>query len=621
MKGISSMYEAIVVFQNLFKIVLQTSITASILVALILIIRKLVKVRLGVEFQYALWFIVILRLIVPKLPESIFSIFNLTAKLKTSALMLASNNEDNFGSIIEQGANKIITISSNDVLGDNIKSMGYRRTEFVASGLSIDCIFTFIWIVGILVISAYIIIVYKRLSSRIKSEGKSYNEEFLVLLGSCKKSMQIRKNISVVVTSEIKTPALFGHFRPIILIPKNIHEIMPKDRLRYVFLHELSHFKRKDVMMNWVINILMVIYWFNPIVLYGLINMKEDMEVCCDSLALSYTEDEEVKEYGLTIIGMMEHFSRHIPLLGTTSIVNSKSEVRRRVIMIKLFNKKSYRLSAIAIAALLIFSGVALTDARAASFINESTNKAINIDKTDYPFVEDPNIVGKWQSVDFVGSIEGFKPDSKNFNDELYVKELNFTSDGKVSKTAWTWTKDHILNNVSKTDSSYIIKDIDNSTYMFFQWKSGDYTLRGMEPKYYVLKKVSSTPSLTTNISGKEVEIREDKIDYPFVNDPEVIGKWESVDFVKYINEFQPDIKYWKGDLYLKSLNFKENGKLDNKNITWTKDLVLDVNNKTASNYIIKNIDGSKYMFFEWKNGDYIERGATPSYYVLKQTK
>ncbi len=41
----------------------------------------------------------------------------------------------------------------------------------------------------------------------------------------------------------------------------------------------------------------------------------------------------------------------------------------------------------------------------------------------------------------------------------------------------------------SKTASKYIIKEIDGGKYMFFEWKSGDYTIRGMKPYYYVLKK------------------------------------------------------------------------------------------------------------------------------------
>ncbi|WP_241393231.1 M56 family metallopeptidase [Clostridium saccharobutylicum] len=605
-------------FDQLFKIIFQTSITTSILIGLILIFRKFTKGKLGVKFNYALWFLILLRLIIFKLPESNFSIFNFLNKLGNMS-WLVFNKKIPSGDILQQGISKSSVISNHNVILRSISSMDFSNNDVMTSSLSSITILSFIWLIGVLVTIIYIFLVYKKLRKRIYTKNISNNTEFLTILNQCKNIMQIKKNVLIVETSIIKTPALFGYFKPIILIPKNIQDIISTDKLRYVFFHELSHLKRKDVITNWIITLLKVVYWFNPVVQYGLGKMKEDMEICCDSLALSYTKDEEVKEYGFTIINMIDHFSNSIPLIGTTSIVNNKSEVRRRIIMIKLFDKKAYRFSAMAVASLFIIGGIVLTDAKTARAINSNNNGAVNVDKTDCPFVNDPNIIGEWQGVDFVDNIDDFNVNSKSCEDDLYVKELNFTDDGKVSKTVFTWTKDHILNDVDKTDSSYVIKDIDGSTYMFFQWKSGDYTIRGMEPSYYVLKKVSSTPSLTTNMSGKEVETRADKIDYPFVNDPEVLGKWESVDFVQNMDNFNPDVKSWQGDLYLSDLVFDQNGKIKDKNITWTKDLVINANDKTASKYAIKEINGSKYMFFEWKNGDYIERGETPWYYVLKQ--
>jgi hypothetical protein len=112
----------------------------------------------------------------------------------------------------------------------------------------------------------------------------------------------------------------------------------------------------------------------------------------------------------------------------------------------------------------------------------------------------------------------------------------------------------------------------------------------------------------------------EDKIDYPFVNDPQVIGTWKSVDFVETMEQFNPDRKHWRGgDLFLKELVFLPGGKTNYSQDTWTKGLWLDPGSKTASRYIIKEMDGSKYMFFEWKSGDYTIRGMKPKYYVLKK--
>jgi len=612
------MYGTISYVCDYFKMVFQTSVTASILIGLILIIRKLTKGKLGIRFQYALWFVIILRLLIPKLPQSMFSVFNIISTMSKSVFLLVSTKETTFGNIFGYSGNKISAIYNQDDVLASISSINFSKSKVTTFDLSVITLLALIWFLGILVICIYLLVVNIRLKNKIKSHPEFCTEEALIILECCKKQMKIKRNVILIKTQEIKSPALLGHFKPIILLPKNILEVVPINKLKYVFFHELSHLKRKDMIMNWAISILRVIHWFNPIVQYGLKKMTEDMEICCDSLALSYTNDEDVKEYGLTIINLIDHFSKSVTLLGTTSIVNNKSEVRRRIVMIKLFNKKAYKFSALAIVLLMILGAAALTDAKVLAF---GKSKVVNVDKIDFPFVNDPQIVGKWKSVDFVEKTEDFKVDSTNFKGDLFVKELNFTSDGKVPKTVFTWTKDHILDPADNTDSRYEIKDIAGSTYMFFEWKSGDYTIKGLKPQYYVLKKISSTPSLTSNISGKEVKIKIDKIDYPFVNDSEVIGKWQSIDFIEKIENFMPKVKLWKGDLYLDNLTFKENGIIDNKDLTWTKNLVINAQLKTATKYTVKEIDGSKYMFFEWKSGDYTERGATPWYYVLKQVK
>jgi uncharacterized membrane protein len=120
----------------------------------------------------------------------------------------------------------------------------------------------------------------------------------------------------------------------------------------------------------------------------------------------------------------------------------------------------------------------------------------------------------------------------------------------------------------------------------------------------------------------------EDNIDAPFADDPEVVGKWTSVDFVDSIDEFNPTVKRWMGgELFLHELVFYANGKLTAKNekvkrgytLKWTKGIIISSHEKTASKYHIKEIDGEKYMFYEWKSGDYTIRHQKPSYYVLKK--
>ena len=252
------------------------------------------------------------------------------------------------------------------------------------------------------------------------------------------------------------------------------------------------------------------------------------------------------------------------------------------------------------------------------SALQTISEKAVKPDKIDLPFVDDPEIIGQWTSVDFVKDISEFKPNEQKWKSDLFFKEMIFEKGGKSFPPWLSWTKNVIINNGGdKTASKYEIKDIDGAKYMLFEWRNGDVTIRGMKPMYYVLKKQDSQNTQT--IDEKIHMVKPDKIDLPFVDDPEIIGQWKSVDFVKEISEFKPNEKQWKADLFLKEMIFEKGGKTSQPWWTWTKNVIMHSGDKTASKYEIKDIDGAKYMFFEWKSGDVTIMGMKPQYYVLKK--
>lgn len=102
----------------------------------------------------------------------------------------------------------------------------------------------------------------------------------------------------------------------------------------------------------------------------------------------------------------------------------------------------------------------------------------------------------------------------------------------------------------------------------------------------------------------------------PFIDDPAVIGTWYSVDYVSSINEFTPGQRIWKGDLYLSDIAFSPGG-IGSGSWRWSKGYLWDSGDKNLCKYKISEVEGKEYMFLEWANGDVIDRGAKPSYYVL----
>ena len=123
-------------------------------------------------------------------------------------------------------------------------------------------------------------------------------------------------------------------------------------------------------------------------------------------------------------------------------------------------------------------------------------------------------------------------------------------------------------------------------------------------------------------LGGKQFTVlagSRDNIDLPFVDDPQVIGQWESVDFIANPAQFNPDKQAWKGKLFLTGLSFLEGGKTPQPGRAWTKGTVINQMDKTASHYEIRELNGKLYLFFEWKSGDVTLLGMKPYYYVLKK--
>lgn len=110
-------------------------------------------------------------------------------------------------------------------------------------------------------------------------------------------------------------------------------------------------------------------------------------------------------------------------------------------------------------------------------------------DNIDLPFVDDPAVIGDWQSVDFIADPATFDPAKRQWGHDLFFKELHVLPHGRTPQPWFTWTKGFFLHAGDKTASRYDIRQISGQTYMFFEWKSGDVTILGRKPLYYVLKK------------------------------------------------------------------------------------------------------------------------------------
>lgn len=128
--------------------------------------------------------------------------------------------------------------------------------------------------------------------------------------------------------------------------------------------------------------------------------------------------------------------------------------------------------------------------------VHYTENDIAKKDNIDMPFENDENVLGKWKAVGFVRRKEDFSPQKNQIGFDLFFKEIEFLPKGDCisiyggktvsGRDMQEWTKGHVLRKWNSTACAYEIREIDNTEYMFMEWKSGDYCLGGLEAKYYV---------------------------------------------------------------------------------------------------------------------------------------
>lgn len=248
--------------------------------------------------------------------------------------------------------------------------------------------------------------------------------------------------------------------------------------------------------------------------------------------------------------------------------------------------------------------------------IRKSLNELSNLYKDEKGelimknFINDEKLVGKWQllgtSVEKKDALLGkVKPDRY-----FALKNLVFLPKGEKYWVITFWTKGYIF----FKDKPLKYEFVDGKLIIEFKYDN--------EVEFYAVYK---------NIDHKaykqdEVMFKDD-ISMPFKDDKNLVGVWSVCGFVQDIKDFKGDMKKDYG--YFKDVAIMENGNLLftlsdggilKDKIRWTKGYIIFEIPQVAQKYIIKELNGEKYLFMEHKSGDYSFGGMKPMYYVFKKS-
>lgn len=353
---------------HFFDWVIETSIMASIVVGLILCIKILFRNKLTPRWQYLLWMILIVRLLLPWSPDSSYSIYSILSYSNDTSVILHQKEPVQEKAAIDD--TKMVTnentyVPSYTQVAEENKQQTHRNENKSDVTFSFYTILLYIWLAGVIVLGLATMIMNRRLRLYIKNQPVITDERIVTIFDNCKKSMSLQQNIPLLLAGKISSPTVFGFFRPRVLLSSVHMKILDEQQLRYIFHHELAHIKRRDVGVNWLMHGLLILNWFNPILWYAYSCMREDQEMACDAFALTFIGSEEQIAYGHTIITLLEHYSSYYQVPSLANLSRNKRTLKRRIRMIKKFQKKSYRWSALGVVAIIAVSSVSLLNARA----------------------------------------------------------------------------------------------------------------------------------------------------------------------------------------------------------------------------------------------------------------
>jgi len=349
----------------------RASLQGAVLVCVILLVQVLLRRHLPGRWRYALWLLLVVRLAIPWAPESRLSVFNLLAQPEAPAVSHYQARVSHDPAQVPEWADTAkveqalpemqshAEAAESGVSQVAVPARAHNDTPGFTWKFWIKCI----WLLGVGVIFAGSFRGSLRLWRIVKQQRPVTDSSVLNLLEDCKEQMGVQTIIGLVESDQIKCPALFGFLRPRLLVPQGLLQELSKDKLRYVFLHELAHLKRYDVLLGWVTLFLQAIHWFNPLVWLAFYRMRSDREIACDQEVLKHVSEPEVTSYGKTILVLLNHFSRKQYLPSLVGILEHKTQAQRRIKMIASFKRETPKVSAWALALVVLLSTVVLTNA------------------------------------------------------------------------------------------------------------------------------------------------------------------------------------------------------------------------------------------------------------------
>ncbi len=334
----------------------------SLLIVLIACIDRLTRRWTWPQLRYALWSLVLIKLILPPTLSLPSSVMPRLTPVVAERLSVESRMGNSFAHA-DRGADRdeaawasqlpILPLSAEDMtpraavytqpLQPAVESEPVEIAQPAGPALDWRVYALGLWLAGAAVLAGFLML---RLRSLSKVQGQTSKasplpESFYDQLGGCAGRLQLRHLPRVVVTDKVTCPAVFGALRPVLLMPRGYLERLSRRDTEHMLLHELAHVKRGDLFAHGVYMLLQIVYWYNPLLWLLRRQIHYLRELCCDATVAGLLR-EETGAYRQTLLDTARRFlaTRTEPGLGLLGLFEDSN---RLLVRLNWLNKPTWR--------------------------------------------------------------------------------------------------------------------------------------------------------------------------------------------------------------------------------------------------------------------------------------
>ncbi len=330
-------------------------ISSSLLIVAVIILRFALRGKVSPAVSYALWLVVLLRLLIPGTVTHVS--FSAATVVENTQLSQDLERLEYVDAVEHADDGSVLGIMHDAVFNTEVGGWADTHTivdysadeeEFSRWQRSSNVknfgknILRPTWIAGIVLVAAWFIFI---------------NAVFTHRLRRTRQRLAVDCPRPVYISDAVETPCLHGLFAPTIYVTPAV--AADETALRHVLSHELSHYRHGDHIWGIFRAAVLALHWYNPLVWWAVALSRRDGELACDESAIALLGESQRTDYGRTLIGLSCRGGGRDLLLNATTMTGSKRGLRERIVLIA--EKPQTKAAAVFLAAVVLLFAVVVT--------------------------------------------------------------------------------------------------------------------------------------------------------------------------------------------------------------------------------------------------------------------